>query len=84
MRAVIFANGDLNDPQSVLHHLRPEDLLIAADGGLHHCHTLGLTPQVLIGDFDSLTEGDLASLEAKGTRLLRYPPAKDYTDLELA
>jgi thiamine pyrophosphokinase len=84
LRAVIFANGDLNDPQGALHHLHPEDLLIAADGGLHHCRTLGLTPQVLIGDFDSISAHDLVSLEAKGTRLLRHPPAKDYTDLELA
>ena len=31
-----------------------EDLVIAADGGLAHTQTLGITPDVILGDFDSL------------------------------
>jgi thiamine pyrophosphokinase len=64
--------------------LRPDDRLIAADGGALHCRALGLRPEVVIGDFDSLTQADLAELEAAGSRLLRYPARKDETDLELA
>ncbi|MDH7607734.1 MAG: hypothetical protein QHH12_08315, partial [Candidatus Bathyarchaeota archaeon] len=36
LRAVIFANGQLSRPIV----LQPDDLIIAADGGTHHC--LGL------------------------------------------
>jgi thiamine pyrophosphokinase len=45
---------------------------------------LGLTPDVVIGDMDSLGEQDQAQLRAAGTRFVVHPPAKDETDLELA
>lgn len=44
----------------------------------------GLTPHVVIGDFDSLSASEIAALEAKNVTLMRYPPEKDETDLELA
>ncbi len=84
MRAVIFANGKLDDLEAARSALQPGDLVIAADGGALHCRRLGFTPSVVIGDFDSLTEDDLQVLELAGARLLRYPERKDFTDLELA
>jgi len=83
-RAVIFANGVLDHPESARHALRPDDLVIAADGGARHCRQLGLQPAILIGDFDSLDESELAFLQAGGTEVIRHPQRKDYTDLELA
>lgn len=83
-RAVIFANGLLNDPESARQAILEGDLLIAADGGARHCLNLGLTPKILIGDFDSLSENELASLQAAGSEIIRHPAKKDYTDLELA
>ncbi len=84
MRAIIFANGLLNDADAVRAALAPDDVLIAADGGARHCRALGLTPAVVIGDFDSLDGADLARLEAAGVRVIRHPARKDFTDLELA
>ncbi len=84
MRAVIFANGELTDGPAARAALKPDDLIIAADGGAHHCQALSLTPGVVIGDFDSLSPADLAGLESAGAELIRYPVRKDQTDLELA
>jgi thiamine pyrophosphokinase len=84
LRTVIFANGILNDPRQILASLQAGDLVIAADGGAHHCRALGLTPSVVIGDFDSLPANELAQLAQEGTQVLRYPERKDFTDLELA
>lgn len=80
MRAVIFANGWLNQPTA----LRADDLLIAADGGARHCLELGLHPTAVIGDLDSLSEAELSKLETAGAKIITYPRRKDYTDLELA
>jgi thiamine pyrophosphokinase len=81
---VIFANGVLSDPQGARAAIRPGDLLIAADGGSAHFLALGLTPHVLIGDFDSLDESDLERLQSRGVEIIRHPAHKDFTDLELA
>lgn len=83
-RAVIFVNGDLPDPAAVENLLLPDDLWIAADGGLRHLRAMGKLPHLLVGDLDSVDPDVLPELQAAGVRVLRYPPAKDETDLELA
>ncbi|HEY71254.1 MAG TPA: thiamine diphosphokinase [Anaerolineae bacterium] len=84
MRAVIFANGPLSDPQSVHTLLQPEDWLIAADGGAQHCLALNIQPDVIIGDFDSLEQHALEQLRQTGSELIPHDRHKDQTDLELA
>jgi thiamine pyrophosphokinase len=84
MRAVIFANGELNGHETVKNLLRPDDLILAADGGAHHCRALGLKPVVIIGDLDSVTEDELAFWREAGTEIIQYHPDKDENDLELA
>lgn len=54
------------------------DFIIAADAGYRHLQKLKITPDMLIGDFDSL--GEIPD----GVELLRYPSMKDDTDLMLA
>ena len=53
-----------------------EDLVIAADGGLKHTQALGLTPDVILGDFDSL------GFTPEGANV--FPVEKDDTDAMLA
>jgi len=83
-RAVVFANGELINPQAVHTLLQPDDMLVAADGGYLHMQTLGLKPNLLIGDLDSLPAAEVESLRAAGVELEIYPREKDATDLELA
>ncbi len=83
-RAFIFANGKIEFPPSILTGLRADDLVIAADGGTLHCQRLGITPGVIIGDFDSLGNDLLEAYKRMGVIIIRYPPHKDETDLELA
>ncbi len=85
-RALVFANGDLDDGPAVQEALRhaAEALIVAADGGARLAQACGLTPHLVVGDMDSLTPEELAALGEAGTEILRYPPAKDETDLELA
>ena len=50
-KCVIFCAGEFD---SLALPIDPEDLILAADGGLRHTQTLGLTPDAVLGDFDSL------------------------------
>jgi thiamine pyrophosphokinase len=81
---VIIANGPLPNPAQLRPHLRPEAWLICADGGAHHAHALGLTPDLVIGDMDSLDPALRAELEAADVPFEVHPVNKNETDLELA
>jgi thiamine pyrophosphokinase len=59
-------------------------LVIAADGGAAHCLTAGVPVDLLVGDFDSVDGTVLETLAAQGTRIVKFPVGKDFTDLELA
>ena len=56
--------------------LLPGDYVIAADGGLDHCRCLGIVPDEILGDFDSLGE------IPEGAAV--FPVEKDDTDAMLA
>ena len=53
-----------------------DDLVIAADGGLRHTQAIGITPTLILGDFDSLGYTPDESLV--------FPVEKDDTDAMLA
>jgi len=53
-----------------------EDFVIAADGGLTHTQKLGITPNAILGDFDSL------GFTPEGANV--FPVEKDDTDAMLA
>lgn len=81
LHTLVFANGELQTPPG----LQPAaDLIIAADGGAAHCRALGLIPNIVIGDFDSLDADLHAELETQGTEFIQHPARKDATDFELA
>ena len=80
-KITIFANGDF--PSTDI-SIPPNEMILAADGGARHCMKIGITPHVVIGDFDSLSDEEIATLEAAGVQLIRHPVDKDETDLELA
>jgi len=83
-RIVIFANGDLPDLQKARNILRADDFIICADGGTHYALALGLTPNLVIGDMDSIQKDQWQALEKAGVAIELFPRDKNETDLELA
>lgn len=60
------------------------DLCIAADSGAKASLEIGLQPDMVIGDFDSLDADSLEYLKNIPARIKRFDPEKDVTDTELA
>ncbi len=60
------------------------ELVVAADGGWDKARLLGITPDLLVGDADSLPEARFDELAAQGVPIERSPVAKDESDAELA
>jgi thiamine pyrophosphokinase len=84
MRAVVFINGTIDDYAAFAPWLMVEDYLVAADGGAHHALALGCRLDAVVGDLDSLEPALVDQLQSAGITIVRYPIAKDQTDLELA
>ncbi len=83
-RIVIFANGVIPDADRARAVLRGADAVLCADGGSRHALALGLRPDMVIGDMDSMDDASRATLQATGVALQAYPRDKNETDLELA
>ena len=83
-RILIFANGVLPDPEKARGVLQPGDYVICADGGTRHALALGLRPNLLVGDLDSVSDEHLRTAEEGGAEIMRYSSDKNETDLELA
>lgn len=81
--ALIFTGGDAPHPSA--HALVTDDVaVIAVDSGWEHARAAGATPDVLVGDMDSITSAHLAEAESLGVEIVRHPVDKDFTDAELA
>lgn len=81
-RAALVASGAVNSYSFIRETVSGFDMIVAVDGGLYHCHKAGIKPDLIIGDFDSVSSELLAAypdIEKK-----RHPKEKDETDLELA
>lgn len=59
-------------------------MCIAADYGTDHAKHLGIVPDLVVGDLDSVSPEALAWAEGLGATIERHPGDKDETDLELA
>ena len=84
MRAVIFANGEISDTSLVKRLISADDFIAAADGGFHFSRELNLSTSLVVGDLDSIRTEALEYIKSNRIEVLRFPPEKDQTDLELA
>ena len=80
MKTYILTGGVIH-PDNI--HIKPDrdDLIIAADSGLNHAKNLGLTPAVVVGDYDSLGR---VPEQGPNVEVITVPAEKDETDTQLA
>jgi thiamine pyrophosphokinase len=82
VKAVVVADGepDARDTD----HVADADLVVAADGGARWLEAIGVRPDLLIGDLDSVDPDLIVRLAADGVTVERHPVDKDASDAELA
>jgi thiamine pyrophosphokinase len=83
-RVIIIANGDLIKPAYYRDLIADDDYIICVNGGSIHALSIGVKPDLLIGDLDSLPEKERKQIMDAKPELIEYSAAKDKSDLELA
>lgn len=80
-KCIVICAGDLTLGETPVGE---EDLVIAVDGGLDYCAVLNVEPDLILGDFDSLSEEEYAAVEQLEQqipeRVIRLQREKDETD----
>ncbi len=90
--AILVTNGSIKDYGSIYGTLTKnfaslsDTFVIAADGGALHCSNLRISPNVIIGDMDSITKGMIEKLGAGNGEIefISFSQAKDESDTQLA
>ena len=74
MRCVIIGAAPIKNYKKIRSFLRPDDFVIACDGGLNHIRKLRVKPSLIVGDFDSHKNPNLP------IETIALPREKDDTD----
>jgi thiamine pyrophosphokinase len=83
-RVFIILNGVAKLLPDITPLVGHDDRIICVDGGTNHAHRMGLLPNLIIGDLDSIDPMVLHDYENKGVSIKKYPRDKEASDLELA
>ncbi|MFW5979554.1 MAG: thiamine diphosphokinase, partial [Halanaerobium sp.] len=86
-RALLVLNGEFDFGKGDLQQFieRKEiDFIIAVDGGANKLKSLGLMPDLIIGDLDSITNKNKKYYSQQNVKTIKYPVEKDQTDSEIA
>ncbi len=83
-QAWVFAGGDYNCEFWPGERVDTCDIIVGVDRGIEHCLDTGLVPDILMGDFDSVSPEVLSDGRLKNSVTKSYPSRKNNSDLELA
>ncbi len=75
MNILIIASGNHFSEKKLKQYAEAADYIICADGGFDHATACGITPDILVGDFDSINKEPSAFM-----RKVKLPREKDETD----
>lgn len=82
MRACIISNGNIKNKELHLKVIESCNLVICADGGADNARKLGVTPDAIIGDMDSISEETKHYFDGRCEFIIDKD--QDRTDTELA
>lgn len=80
-KCVIVGAAEIGNYEKVKEYLAASDFYIFCDGGLKHAESLGVEPDLTVGDFDSYPRSEAVKTAAE---LITLPCEKDDTDTVFA
>lgn len=83
MIGLITAGGDLTNQEIFIEEYNKADICIAVDSGIEFYYRYEKEPEIVLGDFDSISEEGREFIMERKIETSSFPPEKDYTDLEL-
>lgn len=85
MKVCIALNGNIKDYEATKKIIENEnyDYIIGADGGCNHLNAMGILPNYVIGDFDSIDKNLISCYENNNIVFKKFPTHKDETDSQL-
>ena len=77
-KCVIVGGVKINNTDQIKKYIDETDFVIACDSGIESCKDIGVTPNLIVGDFDSHKKPDT------DIEIITLPTAKDDTDTMFA
>ena len=84
MKVVIISGGKEPSKKLLMDELKSCDFLICADSGANCLYKYRTKPNILLGDFDSISKEAFEYFKNNCINVFKYPKEKDFTDTELA
>lgn len=83
MRAIVVSGGEAPSKELLLKYIKEDDYIIGVDKGCNVLYEYNITPNVILGDFDSADNKYIEYFISNGIERFRFPKEKDYTDTHL-
>ena len=80
MKCLIMSGGEKPKDEVIRKYASSCELIIGVDKGCNYLYDLNITPQYIVGDFDSSKAEVIKKLENLGAVKYKYNCEKDFTD----
>ena len=83
MRSIIVSGGKAPSKELLKEYIKDDDYIVGVDKGCNILREIEVTPNIILGDFDSIDKEVLNYYKDKGVKIEKFNPEKDYTDTDL-
>jgi len=83
-QCMIISNGQIKNYDLLKKIIKTVNYIICADGGAEHLFKINITPNIIIGDLDSISKKCITYYKNKKVKFITFPKNKDKSDTQLA
>lgn len=84
MKAVIVSGGKAPSKELLFNEIKDAKIIIGADKGCEALYKFNISPDYILGDFDSIDIDIIDKINIEENKKLRFKKEKDFTDTEIA